>query len=169
MCWERLSGQGLPLTILSFSDSGYLSTRAFAVANATVTFTIPSLYVVALSISGPVCRSGFLINMDVHGVCWHALSLEIYSVCLPFLGLISLLNDRIVLSFRLEYVFLQILAVDASPYMLTFLPVTNRSLSVYSLYVPYLVLGTWALQTAISVVVKSTDPSLTKAIEKYYS
>ena len=43
-------GQGLPLTILSFSDSGYLSTRAFAVANATATFTIPPLYVVALSI-----------------------------------------------------------------------------------------------------------------------
>ena len=50
MCWERLLGQGLPLTILSFSDSGYLSTRAFAVANATATFTIPPLYVVALSI-----------------------------------------------------------------------------------------------------------------------
>lgn len=52
------------------------------------------------------------------------------------------LSDRIVLSFRLEYVFLQILAVDASPYMLTFLPITKRSLSVYSFYVPCLVLGT---------------------------
>ena len=38
---KRLWAQGFPMTILSFSNSEYLSTRTCAVVDATVVFTIP--------------------------------------------------------------------------------------------------------------------------------
>ena len=84
MHWKRLWAQGLLMTILTFSKNGYLSARAFAIANATVIFMIPPLYLVAFKY---FCTSVSIWLSSEHErprSLWLALSMEIYSVSFHF-------------------------------------------------------------------------------------
>lgn len=77
---KRLWAQGLLMTILTFSKNGYLSARAFAIANTTVIFMIPPLYLVAFKY---FCTSVLIWLSSEHErppSLWLALSMEIYSV-----------------------------------------------------------------------------------------
>ena len=101
---KRLWAQDLPKIILSFSNSGYLSTRAFAVANATVAFTIPTLHLVTLKYfwtSMSICLS------SKHGRPRSLLTTIFFGDLFCLLAFLiwdsyRFLNDRTVLSFRLE-------------------------------------------------------------------